>query len=89
MWLGINPRFLIVDEPTKGVDVGAKAEIYNILRALADEGMGILVISSDILEVLNISDRIYAVKDGRICGECLANEATEESVVAVAAGRSN
>ena len=89
MWLGINPRFLIVDEPTKGVDVGAKAEIYNILRALADEGMGILVISSDILEVLNISDRIYAVKDGRICGECLAHEATEESVVAVAAGRSN
>lgn len=86
MWLGINPRFLIVDEPTKGVDVGAKAEIYEILRGLADEGMGILVISSDLLEILNISDRIYVVKDGRIHGECMPEEATEESVVAVATG---
>ena len=89
MWLGIEPRFLIVDEPTKGVDVGAKAEIYNILRGLADEGMGILVISSDILEILNISDRIYAVKDGRISGECMPDEATEESVVSIATGHND
>ncbi len=86
MWLGINPRFLIVDEPTKGVDVGAKSEIYSILRGLADEGMGILVISSDLLEILNISDRIYVVKDGRIHGECMPDEATEESVVTIATG---
>lgn len=84
MWLGIDPRVLIVDEPTKGVDVGAKAEIYDILRDLADKGMSILVISSDLIEILNISDRIYVVKDGRVRGECMPEEATEESVVAIA-----
>ncbi len=81
MWLGVNPRFLIVDEPTKGVDVGAKSEIYDILRKLADEGMGILVISSDLLEILNISDRIFVIKDGRVQGECMPDEAKEEKTM--------
>ena len=89
MWLGLNPRFLIVDEPTKGVDVGAKAEIYTILRDLADKGMGILVVSSDLLEILNISDRIYVVKDGRVNGEISAEEASEEAVVSVATGQNH
>lgn len=90
MWLGINPKFFIVDEPTKGVDVGAKSEIYTILRKLADSGMGILVISSDLLEILNISDRIFVVKDGKTKGIVMPEEATEERVVGIATtGRAN
>jgi len=86
MWLGIKPRVLIVDEPTKGVDVGAKSEIYDILRNLANTGVGIAVISSDLLEVLAISDRIIIVKDGSIRGVLNNDEATEENVIAYATG---
>ena len=86
MWLGIQPKVLIVDEPTKGVDVGAKAEIYDILRALADTGVAIIVISSELLEVLTISDRIIVMKSGRIAGIMNNSEATEENVIAYATG---
>jgi ABC-type sugar transport system ATPase subunit len=86
MWLGIEPKVLIVDEPTKGVDVGAKAEIYDILRALADTGVAIIVISSELLEVLTISDRIIVMKSGRIVGSMNNIEATEENVIAYATG---
>lgn len=85
-WFGINPRFLIVDEPTRGVDVGAKSEIYSLLRKLASQGVGIMVISSDLTEVLGISDRIIVMKSGEIVGELERNEATEENVVALATG---
>jgi len=85
-WFGICPRFLIVDEPTRGVDVGAKSEIYGLLRKLASQGVGIMVISSDLTEVLGISDRIIVMKSGKIVGELSKDEATEENVVALATG---
>lgn len=86
MWLGIKPHLLIIDEPTKGVDVGAKSEIYDIIRALAESGVAIMVISSDLLEILAISDRIIVVKDGQIRGSINHFEATEENIIAKAAG---
>jgi ABC-type sugar transport system ATPase subunit len=88
MWLGIEPNLLIVDEPTKGVDVGAKEEIYEIIRSLADAGTAIIVISSDLLEILTISDRIVVVKDGRITGVLDRNEADEEKIIGYATGQS-
>lgn len=86
MWMGINPKVLIVDEPTRGVDVGAKSDIYKLLRNMASQGIGIIVISSDLMEILGISDRILVMKQGRIVGEVNQNEATEEKVVSMAAG---
>jgi ABC-type sugar transport system ATPase subunit len=88
MWLGIDPKLLIVDEPTKGVDVGAKEEIYEIIRSLADAGTAVIVISSDLLEILTISDRIAVVKDGRITGVLDRNEADEEKIISYATGQS-
>ena len=85
-WFGINPKVLIVDEPTKGVDVGAKSEIYLLLRRLAESGVGVMMISSDLNEVLGVSDRIIVMKNGRIAGELSREEATEEQVIAIAAG---
>ena len=85
-WFGIQPKLLIVDEPTKGVDVGAKSDIYKLLRNLAERGVGILMISSDLSEVLGLSDRILVMKNGRIASELSREEATEENVVAIASG---
>ena len=84
-WLATNPRVLIVDEPTRGVDVGTKAEIYTLMRELAAEGLAILVISSDLPEVLAISDRILVMRQGRLVGELAHAEATEERIMALAA----
>ncbi len=86
MWLGIQPKVLIADEPTKGVDVGAKAEIYEILKKLADSGVAVIVISSDLLEVLSISDNIVVMKSGRIVGEMNNKEANEENIISYATG---
>ena len=85
-WFGIKPKLLIVDEPTKGVDVGAKSDIYVLLRKLAKSGVGILMISSDLSEVLGVSDRVIVMKNGMIAGELSREEATEEQVVAIASG---
>ena len=85
-WMGIRPRVLIVDEPTRGVDVGARSEIYAALRRLAAEGVGIIMISSDLLEILGLSDRILVMRGGRPAGEFAAAEATEEKIIACAAG---
>jgi ABC-type sugar transport system ATPase subunit len=84
-WLASNPRVLIVDEPTRGVDVGAKAEIYALMRELAHEGLAILVISSDLPEVLTISDRILVMRASRLAGEISFDEASEERIMALAA----
>ena len=86
MWMGISPRVLIVDEPTRGVDVGARSEIYASLRRLAAEGVGIIMISSDLLEILGLSDRILVMRGGRLAGEFSAADATEEKIIACAAG---
>lgn len=83
-WVGIAPKVLIVDEPTRGVDVGAKSEIYEILRNLASTGVAIIMISSDLPEVLGVSDRIIVIKDGQIIAEQMAKDATEESVIGMA-----
>ena len=84
--MGIKPKLLIVDEPTRGVDVGAKAEIYNLLRNLAAQGVGILMISSDLPEILGMSDRILVMQNGCLVGTIPGNEATEENVMTLAAG---
>lgn len=77
-WINVNPDVLILDEPTRGIDVGAKYEIYLIMQRLAAEGKGIIVISSELPELLGICDRIYAISEGRITGEVERNEATPE-----------
>ena len=83
-WLLTNPDILIVDEPTHGIDVGAKFEIYEILKSLASQGKGILMISSDMPELLGICDRVLVIKQGMLAGELLRHELSEEKVLALA-----
>jgi len=85
-WVARRPRILIVDEPTRGIDVGAKAEVHMLLNKLASEGMSIIVVSSDLPEVLAISDRVVVVKEGRIAGILPRAEATQERVMLAATG---
>ncbi len=84
-WLATAPAVLLLDEPTKGVDVGAKFEIHNIIRRRAAEGMGCLMVSGDLPEVLALADRILVMRQGRICGEIDGASATEEAVMRLAA----
>lgn len=83
-WLFVKPNVLIMDEPTRGIDVGAKFEIYTIMRELVLQGMSIIMISSELPEVLGMSDRIYIVASGRIAGELSAQEATQEKIMHLA-----
>ena len=80
-WLALGPRILIVDEPTRGIDVAAKAEVHQLLYDLADAGIAVIAISSELPEVLTISDRIVTMREGRITGELPAAEATEERLM--------
>jgi len=80
-WLATHPKVLILDEPTRGIDVGSKSEIHKLIRELAKSGYAVLVISSEMPEVLGVSDRILALKDGRINGEFLDSEVTEDDLV--------
>ena len=84
--MAIKPVVLLCDEPTRGIDVGAKAEIYRLLRDLASQGMGILIASSELQEVLRISDRILVMFEGSLVAEFEAEKATEEAVIQAAAG---
>ena len=79
-WLETHPKLLILDEPTRGIDVGAKREIYGIMNDLAAQGVAILMISSELPEVLGMADRIVVVRDGRIAGQLSRAEATQEKV---------
>jgi putative multiple sugar transport system ATP-binding protein len=80
-WLFAEPEILILDEPTRGIDVGAKYEIYTIINALAAAGKGVIVISSEMPELLGISDRIYVMNEGQIVGEMPASEASQEKIM--------
>ncbi|NIF72181.1 sugar ABC transporter ATP-binding protein [Burkholderia sp. Ap-962] len=83
-WLARRPRLLIVDEPTRGIDIGAKAEVHALLARLAEQGVAIIAISSDLQEVLAISDRILVVREGRVTGDFARDEASQERVMAAA-----
>lgn len=83
-WLFAEPRILILDEPTRGIDVGAKYEIYTIMNRLVEQGMGIIMISSELPEVLGMSDRVYVVSCGQITGELPVAEATQERIMELA-----
>ena len=80
-WLFANPDVLILDEPTRGIDVGAKYEIYTIINQLAAQGKAILVISSEMPELLGITDRVYVMNEGRIVGEMPTSEASQEKIM--------
>ena len=84
-WLATNPKILILDEPTRGVDVGAKSEIYAIMNELVKQGMSIIMISSELPEIINMSDRIYVMYEGNITGCLDRNEVSQESIMKLAA----
>ena len=88
-WLAREPDVLIFDEPTRGIDVGAKAELYEIIREMAMKGKAIVLISSDLPEILGMSDRILVMRDGIVNGILEAEEATEEAVLHLATSRSD
>ena len=85
-WLMTGPRILILDEPTRGVDVGAKEEVHRLIRELVGSGLAILVVSSDLTEVLELSDRVLVMREGRLVGEFAREAATPEGVMAAATG---
>jgi ABC-type sugar transport system ATPase subunit len=82
-WLALRPKVLIVDEPTRGIDVGAKVEVHNLLFELARAGIAIIAISSELPEILAISDRIVTMREGRVTGELSRKEANEERLMAL------
>lgn len=88
-WLNTKPRLLILDEPTRGIDVGAKAEVHHIINNLAKEGLGIILISSELPEVLSMSDRILVMREGKQMGIFTREEATEETILTAAMGQTN
>ncbi len=85
-WLATNPQVLILDEPTRGVDIGAKKEIYDLMNKLAADGVAILMISSELPEVLGMSDRILVMHEGKITGQFSKEEATQEKIMICATG---
>jgi len=88
-WLATNPKLLILDEPTHGVDVGAKAEIYQLIRNLAETGISILLISSELPEILAMSDRVMIMHEGRVTGILDRSECSEHSIMLYATGMAN
>ncbi|PSA95014.1 D-xylose ABC transporter ATP-binding protein [Bacillus atrophaeus] len=85
-WIGIGPKVLILDEPTRGVDVGAKREIYTLMNELTDRGVAIIMVSSELPEIIGMSDRIIVVHEGKISGEVASQEATQERIMTLATG---
>ena len=84
-WLAMNPKLLILDEPTRGIDVGAKAEIQNLIKELADQGLGVLMISSELEEIVEGSDRVFVLREGRNASEFSHEQLSEEAVMAAMA----
>lgn len=85
-WIGIQPKVLILDEPTRGVDVGAKREIYQLMNELTDRGVAILMVSSELPEILGMSDRVLVIHEGTISGELNKSDATQERIMTLATG---
>lgn len=85
-WLATNPKVLILDEPTRGIDVGSKTEIYKIMFELAQRGLAIIMVSSELPEILGVSDRVVVIREGRIAYECMTKDATQESLISHAFG---
>ena len=86
-WLLTNPKVLFLDEPTRGIDVGAKQEIYAEINRLAKSGLAIVLVSSELPEVLGLSDRLMVLREGRLTGEFTRDQATPEGVMACATGQ--
>ena len=86
-WLSLDPKVLIFDEPTRGIDVGAKAEIYQLMRQLAESGVAIMMISSDMEEILAESDRVAVMHEGAITGILERDQCSEEAIMRLAVGR--
>lgn len=86
-WLAMSPKVMIFDEPTRGIDIGAKAEIYRLMRGLADAGVAVMMISSDMEEVIGVSDRIAVMHEGRISGTLSPGQFSEENVLQLAVGK--
>jgi ABC-type sugar transport system ATPase subunit len=86
-WLLTRPKVLILDEPTRGIDIGAKAEVHRLMGELAAQGLAILMISSELPEVLAMSDRIVVMREGRIVARLEKNDATQERIIAAATGQ--
>ena len=84
-WLCMNPKLLILDEPTRGIDVGAKAEILSLIRELAGQGLGVLMISSELEEVVEAASRIFVLRDGYTVAELKGEALSEQSVMAAMA----
>ena len=82
----MNPTVLLLDEPTRGVDIGAKQEIYRLMEELAAKGVAILFVSSEMEEVISMSDRVLVMHEGRISGELSRNDASEEAIMHLATG---
>jgi ribose transport system ATP-binding protein len=87
-WLAMKPKAIIFDEPTRGIDVGAKAEIYRLMRGLSDSGVAVLMISSDMEEVIGVSDRVAVMHEGHIQGTLDRAQCSEENILRLAVGRS-
>jgi ribose transport system ATP-binding protein len=88
-WLASSPKILIMDEPTRGIDVGAKAEVHALMSELARAGMGIIMISSELPEILGMSDRILVMHEGQVAGILERSEASQEKIMAYASGEMN
>ena len=86
MWISRNPQLLLIDEPTRGIDVGTKETIHRLIRQFAREGMGVIIVSSDMPELMGASDRIVAMYEGEISGELALNEITEQRIMALTSG---
>ena len=86
-WLATSPKVLIIDEPTRGIDVGTKAEVHRLMSELAGQGLAVLMISSELPEVLGMADRVLVMREGRLVRELTRAEADEESVVRAATGQ--
>jgi ribose transport system ATP-binding protein len=86
-WIIREPKVLLLDEPTRGVDIGAKQEIYGLMEQLAGQGVAILFVSSEMEEILGMSDRAYVMHEGRICGELARSQMSEERIMGLALGR--